>query len=106
MYYIGPPEGQTNFRKCVRDNRLSLCWNSLNTLHGNISYIIKAESLAQNMTPTECRIYETSLILESITDECEITFGSQCAPYNYTITPVNRDERGRTSSVLVESRGQ
>ncbi len=93
------------------DNQLALCWNAPDIKRGVVLYRIRADSLTQSMTTTECLVEETNMTLGTITTQCDNTFGSQWAPYNYSVTPIlhtlsNRlNFYGPTSSILIESQG-
>ncbi len=91
------------------DNHLSLCWNAPHVIRGMVLYCTRADSLARNITSTECEINETNLTLG--TTQCDNTFGSQCAPYKYSVTPTlytrsnNSIFKGPTSSIFIETKG-
>ena len=108
--YSGPPQEVNDFRRCLSEEyRLSLCWNAPHILLGEVLYRIRADSLTRNMTTMKCQIIETNLTLG--TTQCDNTFGSQYAPYNYSVTPILNTLSsssifyGPTSSILIVNKG-
>ncbi len=109
--YLGPPQEVSSLRRCLSDdNRLSLCWNAPHTIMGSVRYFIRADHLTENRTGMPCLIIETIMMLGTTTEQCDNTFGSQCDPYKYSVTPIligpnDINFRGPTRSILVESKG-
>ncbi len=109
--YLGPPQEVSSLRRCLSDdNRLSLCWNAPHTIMGSVRYFIRADHLTENRTGIPCLIIETNMMLGTTTEQCDNTFGSQCDPYNYSVTPILIDQNGinfrvPTRSIRVESKG-
>ena len=108
--YSGPPQEVNDFRRCLSEEyRLSLCWNAPHILLGEVLYRIRADSLTRNMTTMKCQIIETNLTLG--TTQCDNTFGSQCVPFKYSVTPILNTLSsssifyGPTNSIFIESKG-